>query len=195
MARIVLFSTNRIAWNRWGNFGVKILLQTLLVQWHAWIRMTSLQERTILVQISGHCFLFSFIHTSPLFSRLICDKWKDFFLLSAVQYCLLLYCRSLATLLEPGSFMNKNLTMMMMMRLSQILSLSKVIFYVFVSFIPYFHLLVFGILVTLVAWFSFRVFLSCPSCLEKCKQRLKFIYSEKATKFCEIFTLLLTGTT
>ena len=24
---------------------------------------------------------------------------------------------------------------------------------------------------------------------------LKFIYSEKATKFCEIFTLLLTGTT
>ena len=25
--------------------------------------------------------------------------------------------------------------------------------------------------------------------------RLKFIYSEKATKFCEVFTLLLTGTT
>ena len=25
--------------------------------------------------------------------------------------------------------------------------------------------------------------------------KLKFIYSEKATKFCEIFTLLLTGTT
>jgi hypothetical protein len=24
---------------------------------------------------------------------------------------------------------------------------------------------------------------------------VKFIYSEKATKFCEIFTLLLTGTT
>ena len=27
------------------------------------------------------------------------------------------------------------------------------------------------------------------------KSQLKFIYSEKATKFCEIFTLLLTGTT
>jgi hypothetical protein len=27
------------------------------------------------------------------------------------------------------------------------------------------------------------------------RQMLKFIYSEKATKFCEIFTLLLTGTT
>ena len=28
----------------------------------------------------------------------------------------------------------------------------------------------------------------------KSKGMLKFIYSEKATKFCEIFTLLLTGT-
>ena len=28
-----------------------------------------------------------------------------------------------------------------------------------------------------------------------CFVLLKFIYSEKATKFCEIFTLLLTGTT
>ena len=27
------------------------------------------------------------------------------------------------------------------------------------------------------------------------KQEVKFIYSEKATKFCEIFTLLLSGTT
>ena len=27
------------------------------------------------------------------------------------------------------------------------------------------------------------------------KHLVKFIYSEKATKFCEIFTLLLTGTT
>ena len=44
--------------------------------------MTSLQARTILVQISGHCFLFSFIHTSPLYSRLIYDKWKDFFVIS-----------------------------------------------------------------------------------------------------------------
>ena len=34
----------------------------------------------------------------------------------------------------------------------------------YVSFIPYFRLLVFGILVTLVAWFSFRFFPSCPSC-------------------------------
>ena len=43
--------------------------------------MKSLQARTILVQISGHCFLFSFIHTSPLYSRLY-DKWKDFFVIS-----------------------------------------------------------------------------------------------------------------
>ena len=42
--------------------------------------MTSLQARTILVQISGHCFLFSFIHTTPLYSRLIYDKWKEFFI-------------------------------------------------------------------------------------------------------------------
>ena len=44
--------------------------------------MKSLQARTILVQISGHCFLFSFIHTSPLYSTLIYDKWKDFFVIS-----------------------------------------------------------------------------------------------------------------
>ena len=48
-----------------------------------------------------------------------------------------------------------------------------------VLFIPYFCLLVFGILVSLVACFSFRFFLSCPSCLAKCKQRL-----------CSIFILL-----
>ena len=49
-----------------------------------------------------------------------------------------------------------------------------------VSFIPYFCLLVFGILVTLVAWCSFCFFLSCPSCLAKCKQRLRdiFVFSE-----------------
>ena len=34
-----------------------------------------------------------------------------------------------------------------------------------VLFIPYFCLLVFGILVTLVEWFSFRFFPSYPSCL------------------------------
>ena len=45
-----------------------------------------------------------------------------------------------------------------------------------VSFIPYFHLLVFGSLVTLVAWFSFRFCPSCPSCLVKCKQRLCNIF-------------------
>ena len=45
-----------------------------------------------------------------------------------------------------------------------------------VSFIPYFRLLVFGILVTLVAWFSFCFFLSCSSCLAKCKQRLHNIF-------------------
>ena len=44
----------------------------------------------------------------------------------------------------------------------------------FVSFIPYFRLLVFGILVTLVVWFLF--FPSCPSCLAKCKQRLSNIF-------------------
>ena len=31
--------------------------------------------------------------------------------------------------------------------------------------------------------------------LERYTYLVKFIYSEKATKFCEIFTLLLTGTT
>ena len=129
MARIVFWPTDgSLIEQFWSKDFVTYL--SLLVHCHAWIRMKSLQARTILVQISGHCFLFSFIHTSPLYSRLIYDKWKDFFLLSAVQYCLLLHCRSLATLLEPGSFMNKNLTMMMMMRLSQILSLSKVNFYV-----------------------------------------------------------------
>ena len=46
----------------------------------------------------------------------------------------------------------------------------------YVSFIPYFHLLVFGILVTLVAWFSFRFFPSCPFCFPKCKQRLHKIF-------------------
>ena len=46
----------------------------------------------------------------------------------------------------------------------------------FVSFTPYFRLLVFGILVTLVAWFSFRFFPSSPSCLAKCKQRLRNIF-------------------
>ena len=39
-----------------------------------------------------------------------------------------------------------------------------------VSFIPYFCFLVSGILFTLIAWFSFRSFLSCPSCLAKCKK-------------------------
>ena len=46
-----------------------------------------------------------------------------------------------------------------------------------VLFIPYFRLLVFGSLVTLVAWFSLRFFpLSCPSCLAKSKQRLQNIF-------------------
>ena len=43
-----------------------------------------------------------------------------------------------------------------------------------VSFIPYFRLLVCGILVTSVAWFSFFQF--CPSCVVKCKQRLINIF-------------------
>ena len=54
-----------------------------------------------------------------------------------------------------------------------------------ILFIPYFRLLVFGILVTLVAWFSFCFFPSCPSCLAKCKQRLCNIFissSPKVTK-------------
>ena len=37
--------------------------------------------------------------------------------------------------------------------------------WIIVSFIPYFRPLVFGILVTLFAFF-----MSCPSCLAKCKQ-------------------------
>ena len=36
--------------------------------------------------------------------------------------------------------------------------------------------MVFGILVTLVAWLSFRFFPSCPSCLAKCKQRFYVIF-------------------
>ena len=50
--------------------------------------------------------------------------------------------------------------------------------YIHVSFIPYFCLLVFGILVTLVAWFSFHFFIFsfCPSCLAKSKQRLHNIF-------------------
>ena len=51
-----------------------------------------------------------------------------------------------------------------------------------VSIILYFRLLFFGILVTLVAWFSFHFF---PSCLSKCKQRLRNIFlisSPKVTK-------------
>ena len=45
--------------------------------------------------------------------------------------------------------------------------------------------MVFGILVTLVSWFSFCFFPSCPSCLAKCKQRLHTIFvtlSPKVTK-------------
>ena len=47
-----------------------------------------------------------------------------------------------------------------------------------VSFIPYFRLLVFGILLILVALFCFRFFPSCPSsCLAKCKQRFHNIFA------------------
>ena len=46
----------------------------------------------------------------------------------------------------------------------------------FVSVHPYFCLLVFGILVTLVAWFFPLFFLSCPS---KCKQRLQVNLCQK----------------
>ena len=46
---------------------------------------------------------------------------------------------------------------------------------IYVWFIQYFRLLVFDILVTLAAWFFFRFFLSCPSCLAKWKQRLRNI--------------------
>ena len=38
--------------------------------------------------------------------------------------------------------------------------------------------------------FTFQIYIT-----NKLNFRLKFIYSEKATKFCEIFALLLTGTT
>ena len=44
-----------------------------------------------------------------------------------------------------------------------------------VSFIPYFRCFVFGILVTFVVFCCvtfFPFFLSCPSCLKKCKQRI-----------------------
>ena len=51
-----------------------------------------------------------------------------------------------------------------------------------VSFISYFRLLVFSILVTLIAWISFHFFPSCPSCLAKCQQRLCNISSAKVTK-------------
>ena len=51
-----------------------------------------------------------------------------------------------------------------------------------VSFIPYFRLLVFGIIVTLVAWFSFPYFPSCPYCLVICKQRLCYIRCQKWPK-------------
>ena len=43
-------------------------------------------------------------------------------------------------------------------------------------FIPYFCLLVFGILVNLVAWFSFHFLLPCPYCVAKFKQRFLIIY-------------------
>ena len=43
-----------------------------------------------------------------------------------------------------------------------------IIWFLFVWFIPYFHLLVFGILDTLVLWFFSLVFFPfCPSCLAK----------------------------
>ena len=46
-----------------------------------------------------------------------------------------------------------------------------------------------------------RIWSECQKTQSNCdrgtknRNRLKFIYSEKATKFCEIFILLLTGTT
>ena len=60
------------------------------------------------------------------------------------------------------------------MKSSRLFSMRKKVF-----LILYFRLLVFGILVILVAWFSFYFFPSCPSCLAKCKQRLCniFLYS------------------
>ena len=48
---------------------------------------------------------------------------------------------------------------------------------IIVLFILYFCLLVFGILVTLVAWFSFFFFPSCPSCLAKCKQMFSYFHN------------------
>ena len=45
-------------------------------------------------------------------------------------------------------------------------------------------------------FFSAKSFLGVDDCIHyMAKTEIKFIYSEKATKFCEIFTLHLTGTT
>ena len=52
------------------------------------------------------------------------------------------------------------------------IKMSIVIKVTFVLFIPYFHLLVYGILVTLVRDFLSSFFPSYPYCLAKCKQRL-----------------------
>ena len=49
--------------------------------------------------------------------------------------------------------------------------------------IPYFGLLVFGFLVTLVAWFSFHFFTSWPSCLSKCDQKWNTNYEMNETLF------------
>ena len=49
-----------------------------------------------------------------------------------------------------------------------------------VSFIPYFRLLVFGILVTLVAWFSFRFFSVLP--ILPCKIRNAYYFCNFVTK-------------
>ena len=49
--------------------------------------------------------------------------------------------------------------------------------FTYISFIPYFRLLVFGILVTLVSWFSFRFFFRLAHLgFAKCKQRLRNIF-------------------
>ena len=61
--------------------------------------------------------------------------------------------------------------------------------FIYVSFIPCFHHLVFGILVTLVTWFSFHFFPSCPSYLAKCEQRLCNSKNEK----CDEWNWLLLG--
>ena len=51
------------------------------------------------------------------------------------------------------------------------------LFVTFVSFIRHFRLLVFSILVTLVVWFSFRFFLSCPFLLQNVnKDYVIFLY-------------------